>query len=206
MQTSDKPIAIIGYSGHGYVVIDIFLQAGRQVTAYCDEEEKAANPYQLLYLGKESTAVEQLKKFDFFASVGHNGIREKIHTNLNEWLGYPPVNAIHPSAAVAGKIKIGLGVMIGAHACINPLADIGNGVICNTGSIIEHECEIADFVHIAPGAVLCGNVKVGRSSFIGANSVIRQGIRIGEKVVIGAGSVVTKDVPDNTTVVGNPAK
>ena len=29
---------------------------------------------------------------------------------------------------------------------------------------------------------------------------------IGENSVVGAGSVVTKDVPDNSIVVGNPAK
>ena len=31
-------------------------------------------------------------------------------------------------------------------------------------------------------------------------------IKIGNNVVIGAGSVVTKSVPDNCTVVGNPAR
>ena len=65
---------------------------------------------------------------------------------------------------------------------------------------------IGDFSHIAPGAVLCGNVKVGRKSFIGAGAVIRQGIIIGDNVMVGAGAVVIRDVPDNTTVVGNPQR
>jgi len=38
------------------------------------------------------------------------------------------------------------------------------------------------------------------------NSVILGDITIGDNVVIGAGSVVIKSVPDNTIVVGNPAK
>jgi sugar O-acyltransferase (sialic acid O-acetyltransferase NeuD family) len=101
---------------------------------------------------------------------------------------------------------MGDGVMIAANATINPLAEIGRGVICNTSSSIDHECIIGDFTHIAPGAVLCGNVKVGRSTFIGANSVIRQGIIIGNNVTIGAGTVVVKDIPDNSTVIGNPAR
>ena len=49
-----KPVAVVGYSGHSYVIIDILLNAGRIVTAYCDAEQKEKNPYHLTYLGKES--------------------------------------------------------------------------------------------------------------------------------------------------------
>jgi sugar O-acyltransferase (sialic acid O-acetyltransferase NeuD family) len=203
--TLKKPVAIVGYSGHAYVIIDIFLNAGRLVTAYCDQEEKSSNPYHLNYLGKESEVIEKLRKYDFFACVGHNAIREKIHLQLSKYLG-DPVNAIHPSAVISASVKMGDGVMIAANATLNPMVEIGRGVICNTSTSIDHECIIGDFTHIAPGAVLCGNVRVGRGTFIGANSVIRQGITIGENVVIGAGTVVIKDIPDNSTVIGNPAR
>lgn len=203
--TLKKPVAIVGYSGHAYVIIDILLSAGRLVTAYCDQEEKPFNPYHLDYLGKESDVIHKLKQFDFFACVGHNGIREKIHTNLSQYLGNP-INAIHPSAVISSSAKLGDGIMIAANATLNPLVEIGRGVICNTSTSIDHECVIGEFTHIAPGAVLCGNVKVGRNTFIGANSVIRQGIVIGDNVTIGAGTVVVKDIPDGATVVGNPAR
>jgi len=203
--TLKKPVAIVGYSGHAYVIIDILLSAGRLVTAYCDQEEKEFNPYHLEYLGKESDVINKLKKFDFFACVGHNGIREKIHTNLSQILG-SPINAIHPSAVISSSVKMSDGIMIAANATLNPLVEIGRGVICNTSVSIDHECIIGDFTHIAPGAVLCGNVTIGRSSFIGANSVIRQGVSIGNNVIVGAGTVVVKDIPDGATVVGNPAR
>jgi sugar O-acyltransferase (sialic acid O-acetyltransferase NeuD family) len=204
--TLKKPVAIVGYSGHAYVIIDIFLNAGRLVTAYCDSEQKQSNPYHLNYLGKESEVINKLKKYDYFACVGHNVIREKIHTQLSQMLGYDPINAIHPSAVISASVRMGEGVMIAANATLNPLVEIGKGVICNTSTSIDHECVIGEFTHIAPGAVLCGNVTVGRSSFIGANSVIRQGISIGNNVTIGAGTVVVKDIPDGSTVIGNPAR
>jgi acetyltransferase-like isoleucine patch superfamily enzyme len=65
---------------------------------------------------------------------------------------------------------------------------------------------VSEFVHIGPGAILCGNVKLGPHSFVGAGAVIRQGITVGKNAMIGAGAVVVKDVADNMTVVGVPAR
>lgn len=42
--------------------------------------------------------------------------------------------------------------------------------------------------------------------WIGSRSIILQGVTIGEGAVIGAGSIVTKDIPDWSIAVGNPAK
>lgn len=203
--TLKKPVAIVGYSGHAYVIIDIFLNAGRIVTAYCDNEAKENNPYHLEYLGKESEVLNRLRKFDYFLCVGHNGIREKIYNQVKNILGNP-VNAIHPRSIVSASVKLGHGVMVAANASINPIVEIGNGVIVNTSSSIDHECVIGDFSHIAPGAVLCGNVKVGKGSFIGAGAVIKQGVIIGDNVMVGAGTVVLNDILSNTTVVGNPQR
>jgi len=47
---------------------------------------------------------------------------------------------------------------------------------------------------------------VKRRASIGANATILCGVVIGKNALVGAGSVVTKDVPDNSIVVGNPAK
>ena len=47
---------------------------------------------------------------------------------------------------------------------------------------------------------------IGKDCVIGINSIILPGVRIGNEVIVGAGAVVTKDIPDNSIVVGNPAK
>ncbi|WP_396170082.1 sugar O-acetyltransferase [Flavobacterium sp.] len=49
-------------------------------------------------------------------------------------------------------------------------------------------------------------ITIGDDCWIGGNSIILPGINIGKGCVIGAGSVVTKDIPDNSLAVGNPAK
>jgi sugar O-acyltransferase (sialic acid O-acetyltransferase NeuD family) len=199
---------IIGYSGHGFVVCGIITASGKKITGYCDNEEKQYNPFSLQYFGKEtsSTALAAFKNNEFFIGIGDNSIREKVFNTLAATQLYP-ANAVHPSAVIDASAAIATqGVMIAANVVINPLATIGTGAICNTGCIVEHECVVGNFAHIAPGAVLCGNVKIGNNSFVGANAVIRQGVTIGNNVMIGAGAVVLKNVPDNTTVIGVPAK
>lgn len=47
---------------------------------------------------------------------------------------------------------------------------------------------------------------IGNDVHIFAGALVIGDITIGNNVVIGAGAVVTKSVPDNCTVVGNPAR
>ncbi len=48
--------------------------------------------------------------------------------------------------------------------------------------------------------------KIDEDTHIGANCVVVAGVHIGKRCQIGAGSVVTKDIPDFSIAVGNPAR
>jgi sugar O-acyltransferase (sialic acid O-acetyltransferase NeuD family) len=199
---------LIGYSGHAFVVYGILHAAGKKVTGYCDVVEKNYNPFNLPYYGTEDSeaALDAIRQGGYFIAVGDNLLRNKIYDNLLQ-KKLIPGNAIHPSAVIDASATIATeAVMIAANVSINPLTTIGTGAICNTGCIIEHECMVGEFAHIGPGAVLCGNVTIGSGSFVGAKAVIKQGITVGKNAMIGAGAVVIKDVPDNVTVIGVPAK
>lgn len=49
-------------------------------------------------------------------------------------------------------------------------------------------------------------ITVGRNVWIGGGALVLPGVTIGDNAIIGAGSVVTRNVPDSTTVAGNPAR
>ena len=68
--------------------------------------------------------------------------------------------------------------------------------------ILCHDASTKGFL----GYTKIGRVNIGDNVFIGAESVVLPGVNIGSNVIIGANSTVTHDVPDNTVVVGSPAR
>ena len=199
-------IAIIGYSGHAFVVLDAAKEMGLHVDYYCESNKTSFNPFDMSYLGDEASESFKWDRVDsLILGIGNNRIRQKV-ANLISSKKKTILNVIHPSSIISNYANFGSGNFIAANVTVNALAKMANNCILNTGCIIEHECVIESGVHIAPGTVLAGNVSVGENSFIGANSVVKQGVKIGSGVTVGAGSVVVKDIPDNETWVGNPAK
>lgn len=83
------------------------------------------------------------------------------------------------------------------------LISIGNNVtLASRVYIIAHDASTKCKVNYTK----VGKVKIGNNVFVGAHSIILPNVSIGDNVIIGAGSVVTRDVDDNSVVVGNPIK
>ena len=49
-------------------------------------------------------------------------------------------------------------------------------------------------------------VEIGENVWVAANSLILKGVTIGDNAVVGAGSIVRHSIPENTLVIGNPAR
>jgi len=202
-----KVIAIIGYSGHAFVVAEVLIEQGYKLEFYADKLELTNNPFGLKYLGCETDCDFQGWDLDvsYVLGIGNNRLRGKtaqIVIDKNKGLQ----KVISNYSSISRMAQIGNGVFVSKGVLVNALAQIEDYVILNTGCIIEHGCVIRCAAHIGPGAVLAGNVSVGRRTLVGANAVIKQGIKIGDDVVIGAGSVIINDVPSKCQIVGNPAR
>ena len=83
------------------------------------------------------------------------------------------------------------------------LIEIGNNV--TMAPRVHVLCHDASTKHYL-GYTKIANVKIGDNVFIGADSVVLPGVVIGDNVIIGANSSVTRSIPDNSVVVGSPAR
>jgi serine O-acetyltransferase len=107
-------------------------------------------------------------------------------------------------------IEMTTGISIPASAQIGHSFYIGHfgGIILNAKTIMGSNCNISQGVTIGVSGVdeKRGVPIIGNNVYIGANSVVAGKITIGDNVLIGACSLVTSDAPENSVMLGVPAK
>ena len=120
--------------------------------------------------------------------------------NISKNLRYPHI----------GIVLIEEGCEIGCGSTIDR-GSMSNTVI-GRNTYLDNQIHIAHNVKIGENSIIAGQVGIAGSSIIGSNVKIggQAGIsghlRIGNNVEIGGGSGVIKNIPDNTKVMGYPAK
>lgn len=205
---------LIGLGGHSKHVIDALVSRSPSFltfTGYDDNGSGSSNNKNVQLLGTidqliKSRPTEVDRNTPLFCCIGDNAARKRIveYARARGFSNWP--ECIHAGAIVSSCASIGPGVYVGAGATITGGATVAAFAYINDGAHITHDVTVGPYAHIAPGATLLGGVVVGEGALIGGGAVVLPGIRIGAWVIVGAGSTVTKDVPENSTVRGNPAR
>ncbi|MEO7292754.1 MAG: acetyltransferase, partial [Ginsengibacter sp.] len=145
--------------------------------------------------------------YTFYIGIGYNHLpirKEICEQILNNKFDLP--SFIHKTSYINPTAKIANGVFIYPMCNIDQMVCIEDGVIINNSATISHDTIIDTCAFISPGVTIAGNVKIGKFCFVGTGSVVANNVTVGNKVRIGIGSNITKDVQENSNVIGNPFK
>jgi len=132
------------------------------------------------------------------AIIGKKGFGFFPHKNKN--IRYPHI----------GMVIIGNNVEIGCNNTIDR-GSLSNTVI-GDNSFLDNQVHIAHNVQIGKNCIItaqvgfAGSSKIGNNVMIGGQAGISGHLNVGNNVKIGGGSGVIKNIPDNTKVMGYPAK
>jgi len=137
-------------------------------------------------LSPGASSVFLFRLSDFFHK-NHLGIVGMIISNFN----YHWNSILIGRGAIIGK---GFVVTHSIGVVINGNVTIGNNLI------IEHGVTIGSKGRSLPNPIISNNV------YIGAGAKIIGPVSIGNNSKVGTNAVVVKDIPDNVTVVGIPAR
>lgn len=203
---------VIGSKGFAKEVLEIAHQLNqlKNLTFYDDLSndlpDKLYNVYPIIKT--TAAAQEYFNEIDnqFTIGIGNPLTRKKLYDIFIN-LGGVFTSLISPLSQIGhygNSIESGCNIMTGT-IITNDIV-IKKGALINLNCTIGHDSIIGRFVELSPGVHISGNCEVGDYSILGTNSTVLPKIKIGANVVVGAGSVVTKDVPDNSVIVGVPGR
>lgn len=205
-----KEIVVLGSGGFAKEILYLIERINQEKEMWnilgLIDENVGQKVYGYEIIGNDDFLFACEKKIAVVCGIGSAKLRKKVVNKLkkNKNLYFP--NIIDPSVIMPPNLTMGEGNIICAGTIITVDVILKNFVTINLDCTIGHDSNLEDYVTLYPSVNVSGNVKIEHEVEVGTGTNIIQGIHIGQQSIIGAGTVVIRDVPQVSTIVGNPAR
>ena len=166
------------------------------------------------FLGELGTEISSIRERDPAARTDAEVLL--LYPGLHALVAYRVANSLYKKGHLFAARAISQAARNITGIEIHPGAQIGKGLFIDHGCavVIGETTIIGDNCTIYQGATLGGTGKdvgkrhptLGNNVMIGAGAKVLGPITIGDNSKVAAGAVVLKDIPENSTAVGVPAR
>ena len=162
---------------------------------------------------KSDEVIQGIEKFknrkersDFTITIGNPEHRSHVYENLKNNKNLNNTSIIFSNVEISKNSKIGKGSILMNNVTVANDVRIGKNCHIHGNAIIGHNVVLGNNVNIGAGVFIGGHSIIGDNTAINANSTVISKIKIGKNVIVGTGSVVLKNLDDNISVFGSPAR
>jgi sugar O-acyltransferase (sialic acid O-acetyltransferase NeuD family) len=208
-----RPLIILGTGGNALDFLDVVeaingIAPTWDLVGFLDDGREPGSAYHdIAVLGPISRATEYRRCWFVNAVGSDKSYRRRPEVVAATGLGDQFfATLIHPAASVSRRSRVGAGTVINVGASVGGEVEIGRHATLGPNCTIGHNAFVDDFAVVAPGAVVSGLVRLGRGCYVGAGAAVKQKVEVGPGALVGLGAVVVRDVPERSTVIGNPAR
>jgi bifunctional UDP-N-acetylglucosamine pyrophosphorylase/glucosamine-1-phosphate N-acetyltransferase len=212
-------------------VIPLLADGGNKVAAFaCDDADEVMGINDRAQLATADGIARRRIMQTLMLETGVT-ILEPATTYIEAGVQIGRDSVVYPHSVIRAGVQIGERCEIGPFAHLRPGTRLGND--CKVGAFVEtknavygdgaksgHLAYLGDVtlgkgVNIGAGSIVANydgenkhHTEIGDNAFIGCGTVLVAPVKVGNNAQTGANTVVPKgkDVPDNTTVVGAPAR
>jgi sugar O-acyltransferase (sialic acid O-acetyltransferase NeuD family) len=190
---------IFGAGGHAAAIASVLET---DVTFVVSDD--LAQPGQML-ASDFFSRIDDFRKAAVYIGIGSNAARREIYDKLTRF-DVRAANCISRHSFVARNAELGSAVAILPGSVVGARARIHDNVIVNTLSSVDHDCVLGSHSQVTAGVTFGGMVRTGENCFFGIKCGVVPNVVIGNNVAVMAGALVVRDLPDDVTAGGSPAR
>ncbi|MDE6300842.1 MAG: acetyltransferase [Muribaculaceae bacterium] len=206
-----KNLYIVGARGFGREIFylakeSIGFQTEYKIAGFLDDNASALDDYKGYPSVISSVEAYEPKENDvFIVALGDVKYKKKYIDILNS-KGANFYSLIHKDAYISPNTTIGKGCIVCAYVRISCDVEVGDYNTFQPFSVVGHDVKIGNGCHFNTYSFMGGFVVVEDEVTLHTGAIIHPHKVVRRNSTVGAGAVVIRNVQENSTVYGNPAK